>query len=247
MPPFPETVPIFPDLEGKVALVTGSSRGIGAGTGLAPVGRADDSSLLAASARTQRTQLLDLARTVAARVALASDSDAGSGESVLARALRGRVQPPLPGGTRATRQCFCTVPEPRSGADLLAPVRTCCEPRQHGELSESQLTDGASALASDAGRMPGRGASALGWNPEPHARTTLPGTIHGPRHSLGDNENAGASGGGKDARRKSHEADFPSALGNPAQPAGFPLSHRPDGCCRLTETGHIMCYEKRTF
>jgi 3-oxoacyl-[acyl-carrier protein] reductase len=32
MPPFAETVPIFPDLEGKVALVTGSSRGIGATT-----------------------------------------------------------------------------------------------------------------------------------------------------------------------------------------------------------------------
>jgi hypothetical protein len=40
---------------------------------------------------------------------------------------------------------------------------------------------------------------------------------------------------------------FPSPLGNPANNAGFPLSHRPgDGCCCLAKTGQITCYENRT-
>ena len=42
-------------------------------------------------------------------------------------------------------------------------------------------------------------------------------------------QNAGATGCGKDARWKSHEADFPTSLGNPAKTAGFPLSHSLDG------------------
>lgn len=41
--------------------------------------------------------------------------------------------------------------------------------------------------------------------------------------------------------------DFPTQLGNPANPAGFPLSHSPDDCGRLTKTGHFICYEKGTF
>src|ERR1700689_5442 len=41
-------------------------------------------------------------------------------------------------------------------------------------------------------------------------------------------KNDGATGYGKDAKRKSRTSDFPSPLGNPAHPAGFPLSHSPD-------------------
>jgi transposase len=75
-----------------------------------------------------------------------------------------------------------------------------------------------------------------------HPRSAWCGTIHGAGRDPGDDENAGATGSGKDAGRKSHEADFPSPLGNPAKYAGFPLSHRLDGCW-LTKTGHVMCYE----
>jgi hypothetical protein len=41
----------------------------------------------------------------------------------------------------------------------------------------------------------------------------------------------GATGCGKDARRKSPKADFSTLLGNPANRAGFPLSHSPGDCC----------------
>ena len=41
--------------------------------------------------------------------------------------------------------------------------------------------------------------------------------------------------------------DFPTPLGNPANPAGFPLSHSLGDCGRLTKTGHFICYEKGTF
>jgi hypothetical protein len=41
--------------------------------------------------------------------------------------------------------------------------------------------------------------------------------------------------------------DFPTELGNPANPAGFPLSHSLGDYGRLTKTGHFVCYEKGTF
>src|SRR5215469_5235233 len=93
--------------------------------------------------------------------------------------------------------------------------------------------------------MPGRGTSAPGWNSQPHPRTALLGTIYGAGRGVGD-EDGCIQSGGKAAPRKSPKTDFSSALGNPAQPAGFPLSHRPGGCW-LTETGQLMCYENRTF
>jgi len=44
------------------------------------------------------------------------------------------------------------------------------------------------------------------------------------------------TGRGKDAPWKSPKADFSTELGNPAEGAGFPLSHRPDGCGCVTTT-----------
>jgi len=66
----------------------------------------------------------------------------------------------------------------------------------------------------------------------------------------GSRKNGGATGCGKDARWKSQKTDFPTPLGNPANPAnpaGFPLSHSLGDCGRLTKTGHFICYEKGTF
>jgi hypothetical protein len=60
----------------------------------------------------------------------------------------------------------------------------------------------------------------------------------------GSRKNRGATGCGKDAGWKSQKNDFPIPLGNPANPAGFPLSHSLGGCGDLTKTGHIICYEK---
>jgi hypothetical protein len=41
--------------------------------------------------------------------------------------------------------------------------------------------------------------------------------------------------------------DFPTQLGNPANPAGFPLSNSLGDCGRLTKTGHFICYKKGIF
>ena len=59
---------------------------------------------------------------------------------------------------------FCALPEPRLGTDFLVAVRTQREPRHDGELSESALTDRASALASDLGGLPSSGAPTSGRN-----------------------------------------------------------------------------------
>jgi hypothetical protein len=69
------------------------------------------------------------------------------------------------------------------------------------------------------------------------------GTLHGPRGGAECDQNAGATGCGKAARWKSHKPDFPTALGNPANCAGFPLSHSPD-CCWLTMKPDISCAKK---
>ena len=54
-------------------------------------------------------------------------------------------------------------------------------------------------------------------------------------------ENAGGRDCGKDAKRKSPKTDFPALLGNPAKPAGFPLSHSPDGCwLTRNRTFHVL-------
>ena len=71
------------------------------GRALPRVGGADDSSLLAAGAWSQRAQLRDLAGTVAAGAAAAWYRNAGGSQYFSAGALRGRVQPPLPSPGRA--------------------------------------------------------------------------------------------------------------------------------------------------
>jgi hypothetical protein len=50
---------------------------------------------------------------------------------------------------------------------------------------------------------------------------------------VGSRKNGGARRGcGKDAGWKSQKTDFPTPLGNPANPAGFPLSHSLGDCGR---------------
>jgi hypothetical protein len=57
-------------------------------------------------------------------------------------------------------------------------------------------------------------------------------------------KNDGATGYGKDAERKSPTTDFPSPLGNPAHPAGFPLSHSPDYYRKVLKSKSSISYEK---
>jgi hypothetical protein len=60
-------------------------------------------------------------------------------------------------------------------------------------------------------------------------------------------KNDGAMGCGKDAGWKSQKADFPTPLGNPANPRDSHLSHSPGGYGRLTKIEHSLFYEKGTF
>src|SRR5713226_4347414 len=57
-------------------------------------------------------------------------------------------------------------------------------------------------------------------------------------------KNDGATGCGKAAEWKSQNTDFSTPLGNPANPAGFPLSHSPDDYGRVTKTGHSSWLRK---
>ena len=51
----------------------------------------------------------------------------------------------------------------------------------------------------------------------------------------------------KPRRGKLQKTEFPSALGNPANSAGFPLSHSRGGGSPPLRTGQITCYKNRTF
>ena len=57
-------------------------------------------------------------------------------------------------------------------------------------------------------------------------------------------KNDGATGYGKGAERKSQTPDFPSPLGNPANPAGFPLSHSPDDYGRVLKSESSVTTKK---
>ena len=73
-------------------------------------------------------------------------------------------------------------------------------------------------------------------------RAAPAGTLQRARCGHQANKNGGATGYGKDARWKSPKADFPTSLGNPANRAGFPLSHSPD-CCwffNSNRTCHVL-------
>ena len=125
------------------------------------------------------------------------------------------------------------------------------EPGQHGELPEPGVADRAGELARDLGRLQRHGSSAPGWNHQPHSRAAPAGILQCPGRGPHSPPKRGAKSCGTDAPWKSQKADFSTALGNPAQCAGFPRFQRRR---RLvyestpkTKTGHLTCYENRTF
>src|SRR5262249_58867449 len=108
----------------------------------------------------------------------------------------------------------------------------------------SRAADPTSALASHAGRLLGDGSPAPGRHHQPDVRAASARALHlqrcGPRSK--------ANGGARKAVEKTRagkvpKPDFPTSLGNPANYAGFPLSHSFGGCGRLTKNGHFTCYE----
>src|SRR2546426_7408797 len=98
--------------------------------------------------------------------------------------------------------------------------------------------------------MSGHRARALERDDHDQLRTSRGGTVRDEWQRLWKRRADGNRG-------KVQSTDFPSAptaLGNPAHPGGFPLSHSPDyGCLsamrrqkQKPQTGQIMCYKNRT-
>ena len=155
---------------------------------------------------------------LAAGVAAAPDRDAGSGQSVSAGALHRRVQSPLSGRGRSTGQRLCA--RRSRDLDLIFSLQfeRSGEPRQHGQLSESQLADRSGC----AGERRLAGCTVM-------VHQHLDGTLsltHGP-HRLGRysaqgealaSENGGATGCGKDAGGKVIKPTFPPRLEIPQTP-----------------------------
>jgi hypothetical protein len=217
------------------------------GTGVARIGGADDSGLLAAGTRAQRAQLLDLAGTIAAGTKTAPDRQPGAAnifprEHYMAEFSR-RFQ--VAGAQRGSAFLPCR----RRDLNLIFALqfeRTVNRDNTASFQNLSLQIERVRWRASLAGcpavvhqHLDGN----LSLTHGPHCL----GTIHGAGRGTGDAENAGAMGCGKDAGWKNHKADFPTPLGNPANCAGFPLSHSPDGCwlimkldiSRATKSGHF--------
>ena len=157
------------------------------------------------------------------------------------------IASPLPSGQRATGERLCALSGQRPETDLFPAIRAHGEPGQHDQFSEPDFADRTGALARNAGRLYRHRPSTPGRKLEPQLRAALPRSLRRARQSYPQPQTGGRQGRGKDAPWKSQTTDFPTALGNPAKYAGFPLSHRLGGCGGLTETGHFTCYEKRTF
>src|SRR5215467_10853061 len=95
--------------------------------------------------------------------------------------------------------------------------------------------------------MHGEGTSASGRNFHDYSRPPASGALQCGRSLFKPRKNRRAWGCGKDARWKSQKADFPTSFGNPANCAGFPLSHSYYGCwlnlkpdiSLATKTGHF--------
>ena len=81
-------------------------------------------------------------------------------------------------------------------------------------------------LARHAGRLQRDRASAPGRHFQPDPRAAPVGPLRPAGKAAAGKQNAARAGCGKAARWKS-PTDFPTALGNPAKEAGFPLSHSP--------------------
>src|ERR1700758_227191 len=129
---------------------------------------------------------------------------------------------------RGDSPCIITRPSPPSGR----PEDFHLQVTEHAQ----HTTD---TLARHSGWLFGHGAPAPGWNIYDHLRSSASRPLQCGRSVVRKGKNRRAWDCGKAARWKSRKADFPTALGNPAKCAGFPLFHRLGGCGRLTKTGHF--------
>ena len=175
---------------------------------------------------------------------------AGSGEQLSARALHRRVQPALPGGGGAAGSAF--VPCRRRDLDLVFSLQFERAVNRDNTVSFQNLRCRSSGCAGEA-TLAGcnvDGASASGWNAEPHPRAAPAGTFHRPGRAPGAGKPAASCG--KDAGGKVKKTTFHPAWKS-RNCAGFPLSHSCDGCGRLTSnrTYHVLqkpdiltCYEQ---
>ena len=222
------------------------------GTGVARVGSAHDSGLLAASAGPQRTQLRYLAGPTAAGItACAGIRTVEAANAFLGTALHGEFNRRFQVASRhSPAMLLC----PTGGRDL--------ERIFSLQFERSVNRDNTVSFQNLSLQIEPRALASEPWRAAPVvARQHLDGTLsltYGP-HCLGRYDERGGpihrdvqlaaarKAVGKDAPWKSPTTDFPSALGNPAKCAGFPLSHRLGGDGRLTKTGHFIATKSGRF
>ena len=101
------------------------------GRAMKELGGADDPGVFAASARPQRTQFRDLARTVAAGAAIGWDQQVGTGQCIFTRAVCGSVQREVRGGGGRERKRISSHGASGPELDLHGANRARGGQRQH--------------------------------------------------------------------------------------------------------------------
>ena len=200
---------------------------------LTQVGRAlrelDIQMIPAYSPQSLGAKLRHLAGASATRIAPARNHHAGKCQRIFARGIQGRVQSALPCAADSARTCVRALPGQGFGFRVLDPANARGRSGQHRSTGRALVPDRIGGLAQQFSGWTGHRARASGWYADHTLRTAHPRSLQRPGLAVaGTDRTTLPEGCGKDAAWKT-QTRFPTPLGNPATPAGFPLSHSHEG------------------
>src|SRR5487761_255434 len=211
------------------------------GPGSEGTGGADDSGLFAAGSRPQRAEFRDLARAAAAGVAAGRNRNPAGRQRVSAPAVYSRLQPEVHGSGGRERNRIPAHHTLRPGLDLHGSNRARGGQGQYRCDYGAQLAVGEEPVSQFPRRLYGDDPSTSGWERVDPLWTTRRRPLHSLRRdSPSQREKAPGEpwkrrARGNRGKPKAGFPPFPPSLGNPATPAGFPLSHRSDCGSPLTD------------